>query len=47
PELLSITPRKLLLHTITHECHHKGQIVAMLRQMGYEPPNTDVLGTED
>ncbi|WP_420491140.1 DinB family protein [Neobacillus drentensis] len=42
-----MTPRKLLLHTITHECHHKGQIVAMLRQMGYEPPNTDVLGTED
>ncbi|WP_423800015.1 DinB family protein [Neobacillus sp. SAB-20_R2A] len=47
PELLSITPRKLLMHTITHEFHHKGQIVAMLRQMGYEPPNTDVLGTED
>ncbi|KQL53961.1 hypothetical protein AN964_10930 [Heyndrickxia shackletonii] len=32
---------------ITHEFHHKGQIVAMLRQMGYEPPNTDILGTED
>ncbi|MFC4801211.1 DinB family protein [Neobacillus sp. GCM10023253] len=47
PERLSITPRKLLMHTITHEFHHKGQIVAMLRQMGYEPPNTDVLGTED
>ncbi|ETI65889.1 DinB family protein [Neobacillus vireti] len=46
-ELLSITPRKLLIHTITHEFHHKGQIVAMLRQMGYEPPYTDVLGTED
>jgi uncharacterized damage-inducible protein DinB len=47
PELLSITPRKLLIHTITHEFHHKGQIAAMLRQMGYEPPNTDVLGTDD
>lgn len=47
PETLSITPGKLLMHTITHEFHHKGQIVAMLRQMGYEPPNTDVLGTED
>ncbi|PFP27641.1 hypothetical protein COJ96_15565 [Bacillus sp. AFS073361] len=46
-ERLSITPCKLLTHTITHEFHHKGQIVAMLRQMGYEPPNTDVLGTED
>ncbi|WML39616.1 DinB family protein [Neobacillus sp. OS1-2] len=47
PELLSISPCKLLMYTITHEFHHKGQIVAMLRQMGYEPPNTDVLGTED
>lgn len=47
PEIISITPGKLLMHTITHEYHHKGQITAMLRQMGYEPPNTDVLGTED
>jgi uncharacterized damage-inducible protein DinB len=46
-DTLSITPGKLLMHTITHEFHHKGQIVAMIRQMGYEPPNTDVLGTED
>jgi uncharacterized damage-inducible protein DinB len=47
PEVVSITTGKLLMHTITHEFHHKGQIVAMLRQMGYEPPNTDVLGVED
>ncbi|MFD0769649.1 DinB family protein [Bacillus sp. CGMCC 1.60114] len=46
-EMLSITPGKLLTHAITHEFHHKGQIVAMIRQMGYEPPNTDVLGTND
>ncbi|WP_044642761.1 DinB family protein [Risungbinella massiliensis] len=46
-EMVSLTPGKLLTHTITHEFHHKGQIVAMLRQMGYEPPNTDVLGTKD
>lgn len=42
-EMVSITPGKLLMHTITHEFHHKGQIVAMMRQMGYEPPNADVL----
>jgi uncharacterized damage-inducible protein DinB len=47
PERLSITPGKLLMHTITHEFHHKGQIAAMLRQMGYEPPDTDVLATTD
>lgn len=46
-EIISITPGKLLMHTITHEFHHKGQIVAMARQMGYEPPSTDVLGTMD
>jgi uncharacterized damage-inducible protein DinB len=46
-EIVSLTPRKLLTHTITHEFHHKGQIMAMARQMGYEPPNTDVLGTKD
>jgi uncharacterized damage-inducible protein DinB len=47
PETVTFTPGKLLMHTITHEFHHKGQIVAMVRQMGYVPPNTDVLGTED
>ncbi|WP_144512135.1 DinB family protein [Bacillus sp. FJAT-22090] len=46
-EPISMTPSKLLMHTITHEFHHKGQIMAMARQMGYEPPNTDVLGTID
>ncbi|WP_244856782.1 DinB family protein [Priestia megaterium] len=47
PEIISITPNKLLMHTITHEFHHKGQIVSKLRMMGYEPPNTDILGTKD
>jgi uncharacterized damage-inducible protein DinB len=46
-EAISMTPRKLFMHTVTHEYHHKGQIMAMARQMGYEPPNTDVLGTRD
>ena len=41
------TSSKLLMHVITHEFHQKGQLVAMARQMGYEPPNTDVLGIED
>ncbi|MFJ7755907.1 DinB family protein [Peribacillus muralis] len=46
-EPISMTPSKLLMHTTTHEFHHKGQIMAMARLMGYEPPNTDVLGTKD
>ncbi len=46
-EVISMTPRKLMMHTITHEYHHKGQIVSMTRLMGYQPPNTDVLGADD
>jgi len=46
-EIISMTPRKLMMHTITHEYHHKGQIVSMARIMGYQPPNTDILGAAD
>ncbi|MCD7034200.1 DinB family protein [Metabacillus sp. GX 13764] len=45
-EEITDTPAKLLMHTVTHEFHHKGQVAAMLRQMGYEPPNTDILGVK-
>ncbi|MCM3163448.1 DinB family protein [Metabacillus litoralis] len=41
---ISKTPHQLLFHSITHESHHKGQIVAMLRQLGHVPENTDILG---
>ncbi|MCL6442363.1 MAG: DinB family protein [Alicyclobacillus sp.] len=37
------TPLGLLTHTITHEFHHKGQIVTMARQLGYVPPDTDLV----
>lgn len=47
PETAFLTPGKLLMHTMTHEFHHKGQIVAIIREMGYIPPNTDILGTVD
>ncbi|MGO0062665.1 DinB family protein [Brevibacillus fluminis] len=46
-QTLTLTPGKLLMHTVTHEYHHKGQIMSMARFMGYTPPNTDVLGTDD
>lgn len=38
------TPRQLLVHSITHEFHHKGQIATMLRLLGHMPKNTDILG---
>ena len=35
-------PAFILLHIITHAFHHKGQIVAMLRILGYPAPDTDL-----
>ncbi|MCP3027145.1 DinB family protein [Halobacillus sp. A5] len=33
----------LMTHTITHEFHHKGQIVSIARRLGYEPVDTDLV----
>lgn len=41
--LVRKTPHQLLTHSITHEFHHKGQIVVMLRLLGHIPKNTDIL----
>lgn len=38
------SPLLLFTHTITHEFHHKGQILSMARQLGYPPPADDRLG---
>lgn len=39
---ISATPLELFTHVITHEFHHKGQIMSMCRMLGYIPPDTDV-----
>jgi uncharacterized damage-inducible protein DinB len=36
------SPAFILLHVITHAFHHKGQIVSMLRILGYPAPDTDL-----
>lgn len=36
------SPAFILLHVITHAFHHKGQIVAMLRILGYPAPDSDL-----
>jgi uncharacterized damage-inducible protein DinB len=33
---------KLLLHSVNHSTLHRGQITSMLRQIGKQPPNTDL-----
>jgi uncharacterized damage-inducible protein DinB len=37
------TPLQLFTHVVTHEFHHKGQILVLGRMWGYEPVDTDVL----
>lgn len=42
---LTTTPLQLFTHAITHEFHHKGQILTMSRMLGYIPADTDVIRT--
>jgi uncharacterized damage-inducible protein DinB len=37
------TPLRLFTHVITHEFHHKGQILSISRHLGYTPVDTDVM----
>jgi len=41
----TLTPLELFTHVITHEFHHKGQILTMSRVLGYIPVDTDVIRT--
>ena len=40
---VTLTPMHLYTHVITHEFHHKGQILTMSRLLGYTPIDTDVI----
>ncbi|HTD99848.1 MAG TPA: DinB family protein [Mucilaginibacter sp.] len=42
---ITLTPLLLFTHVITHEFHHKGQILTMSRLLGYIPVDTDVIRT--
>jgi uncharacterized damage-inducible protein DinB len=35
--------RQVLLHFVNHATYHRGQVVNLLRQLGYEPPQTDLV----
>ncbi len=41
------TPALVLHHTMTHAFHHKGQIVAMCRVLGYPAHYTDIIQFEE
>lgn len=36
-------PFKIFTHVITHEYHHKGQILSLSRHLGYIPIDTDII----
>ncbi|PBQ33058.1 damage-inducible protein DinB [Sphingobacteriaceae bacterium] len=38
-----VTLFKLFSHVISHEYHHKGQILSISRQLGYTPVDTDMI----
>jgi uncharacterized damage-inducible protein DinB len=40
---VTATPRWLFTQAVTHEFHHKGQIVTIVRQLGYQPVETDLV----
>ncbi len=40
---LTVTVLQLYTHVITHEFHHKGILLAMTRELGYTPVDTDII----
>jgi uncharacterized damage-inducible protein DinB len=32
-----------VIHLVNHTTYHRGQVVSLLRQMGYPPPSTDLV----
>lgn len=34
---------KCILHLVNHSTYHRGQVVMLFRQLGYEPPSTDLV----
>lgn len=42
-KVIKASPLKLFTHVITHEFHHKGQILSLSRHLGYTPIDTDVI----
>lgn len=43
PQPLELSPLQLFTHVITHEFHHKGQILSMSRLLGHVPVDTDII----
>jgi len=42
-EIIQISPLQLYTHVITHEFHHKGQIMSLSRHLNYTPVDADII----
>lgn len=42
-QIRSLNAANIFTHIITHEFHHKGQILMLARTLGYTPPDTDII----
>jgi len=42
-KLVGLSPLKLFTHVISHEFHHKGQIMSLSRHLGYIPVDADII----
>lgn len=42
-ESLAFPLWQLVLNLANHSTYHRGQVVSLLRQLGYEPPSTDLI----
>jgi uncharacterized damage-inducible protein DinB len=40
---LALAPLQLFTHVLTHEFHHKGQVMTMCRLLGHTPPDSDII----
>ncbi|MEJ2903603.1 DinB family protein [Pedobacter panaciterrae] len=40
---MEATTLEVFTHVLTHEFHHKGQIMIMCRLLGHTPPDTDII----
>lgn len=46
-ETFDPTALTLMTHVMTHEFHHKGQLMTMGRLLGYPPPDADIIRFPD
>ena len=38
---------RMMVHLLEHQSYHRGQVTALLRQLGIEPPKVDFLDAQD